>query len=276
VEITKSNSVQPSGYIDIHCHCLPGIDDGPADMLESLHLCKALADDGISKVVATPHQLGRFAEFISPEQIRQKVSLLNESLTDTGFDLSVLPGADVRVDERICKMLELDKILTLADGGKYILLEMPHEIFFDIEPLLRELSSIGVCSIISHPERHPFLSQITRNSPTIPSKWFDYPVYFQITAGSLLGEFGPQAESAAWYFVRTGLASLVASDAHDLRRRRPRMKDAFKIISLRLNRTLANRLCFENPSKVLSNQDIETPRIAGTRARVSDNESIMF
>ncbi len=274
MKIIENNSVPSSGYVDVHCHCLPGIDDGPVEMLESLHLCNALVDDGITTVVATPHQLGRFADFNSSEQIRQKVYLLNQSLAGAGVNLSVLPGADVRVDERIRKMLELGKILTLADGGKYILLELPQEVFLDIEPLLYELSSIGVCGVISHPERHPFLSQVTQNSLAIPPRWFDYPIHFQITAGSLLGDFGPQAESAAWYFVRTGLASLVASDAHDLKGRRPRMKDAFEIISLKLNKMLANRLCVENPARILSSQDIETPYTAG--ARMSDNESIKF
>ena len=99
---------------------------------------------------------------------RQFLSL-NEMLKSNGIDLTVLPGGDVRVDERICQLLEADKILTLADGGKYILLELPHQVFLDIEPLLADLSSMGIQSIISHPERHPVLSKPQRGSFGSPS-----------------------------------------------------------------------------------------------------------
>jgi protein-tyrosine phosphatase len=268
-------------FTDIHCHCLPGVDDGPATMIESVALCHALAKDGFSAVVATPHQLGRFSETNEATQIRQAVSLLNEALDGSGIDLTVLPGGDVRVDERICQLLEADKILTLADGGKYILLELPQEVFLDIEPLLAQLSSLGVQSIISHPERHPVLAkspqgsfdpQMWPSSLGIPPDWFNYPIHLQITAGSLLGHFGPQAQRAGWHFLKSGLASLVATDCHDLTRRRPCMRAAFQVISDQLARWAAKHVCIENPLKVLKGWEIEPLRTVSTR--MSGDESL--
>jgi protein-tyrosine phosphatase len=122
-------------------------------------LCRSLVDDGISTVIATPHQLGRYNDGNEAYKVRQKVAELNRVLESEGVGLKVLAGGDVRVDERICRLLEDDKVLTLGDGGRFILLELPHQIFIDIEPLLIELLSIGVRAVISHPERHFAFSQ---------------------------------------------------------------------------------------------------------------------
>ena len=86
--------------VDIHCHCLPNLDDGPATMLESLGLCRALVDEGITTVIATPHQLGRFSECNEAAQVREAVSILNSELNRNNIDLDVKAGADVRVDDR--------------------------------------------------------------------------------------------------------------------------------------------------------------------------------
>ena len=239
-------------FVDIHCHCLPSIDDGPATRAEALALCKALVDDGITEVIATPHQLGRFNDCNQAPLIREQVSILNEDLKSNGIPLIVLPGADVRVDERICQLLEADKILTLADGGRYILLELPHQVFIDIEPLLFELASMGVQAVISHPERHPGLAK----QPKVLLNWLRQSAYLQITAASLLGEFGPIAQETAWRFLSSGWASLVATDSHNLVARRPRMNAAYKSINTKLGGKIARLVCIENPSRILKGDDI--------------------
>jgi protein-tyrosine phosphatase len=253
-------------YVDIHCHCLPGLDDGPAAMSESLALCRALVNENITTVVATPHQLGRFSECNEAAQVREAVLTLNEKLKSNDIALGVMAGADVRVDERICQLLEADKVLTLADGGKYILLELPHEVFIDIEPLLADLGSMGIQSIISHPERHPGLTK----EPDILAKWLECPAHLQVTAGSLLGCFGSAIEKFGWGLLGSGRASLVATDCHNLDGRRPCMKAAFKRISDRLGETVARLVCIENPLRVLKGQDMAAYSLS-TRMR-SDGE----
>jgi len=240
------------GFVDIHCHCLPGVDDGPATKAEAFALCRALVADSISTVIATPHQLGRFSGCNEPTQVREKVSVFNEELKNSGIALTMMPGADVRVDERICQLLEADKILTLADGGKYILLELPHEVFIDITPLLIELASMGIQVIISHPERHPALV----SQPKELLKWLGHSAHLQITSASLLGQFGSTAQRAAWNLLTSGLSSLVATDSHDIKMRRPCLYAAFKEICSQLGETIANLVCIENPSRVIKGQDI--------------------
>jgi protein-tyrosine phosphatase len=260
------NKLVREHYVDIHCHCLPGLDDGPATMSESLALCRALVNENITTVVATPHQLGRFSECNEAAQVREAVLTLNEKLKSNDIALGVMAGADVRVDERICQLLEADKVLTLADGGKYILLELPHEVFIDIEPLLADLGSMGIQSIISHPERHPGLTK----EPDILAKWLECPAHLQVTAGSLLGCFGSATEKFGWGLLGSGRASLVATDCHNLDGRRPCMKAAFKRISDRLGETVARLVCIENPLRVLKGQDMAAYSLS-TRMR-SDGE----
>ena len=243
-----------SQYVDIHCHCLAGVDDGPDTIEQSLALCSALADDGIAVVVATPHQLGRFSDCNEAAQIRESVSTLNDQLRRTGVPLTVMAGGDVRVDERVCQLLKADKILTLADGGRYILLELPHEIFIDIEPLIVDLAAMGVQAVVSHPERHPAIAA----NPNVLVKWLARGACLQITSASLLGDFGSTVQKAAWRFLGAGWVAFVATDAHDLRGRRPRTRAAFREISAELGETVARRVCIENPLRVLEGRSIQT------------------
>ena len=239
-------------FTDIHCHCLPGLDDGPATMAESLALCRRLVEEGIATVVATPHQLGRFEGCNEAVRVREAVRSLNESLKNSDVPLKVLPGGEVRVDERICELLEADKILTLADSGRYILLELPHQVFIDIEPLLTELASMGIQSVISHAER---IAPLAAQSKVL-LKWLEHSAHLQITASSLVGDFGPEVQRAAWHFLTSGWATLGATYSHDIHARRPRMRAAFGGISARLGKDLAHLVCIENPSRVINAQDI--------------------
>lgn len=248
-------------YVDIHCHCLPAVDDGPATLSESLSLCRALAADCVTDVIATPHQLGRFSDCNEAGQIREQVSALNEQLERNGICLSVVPGGDVRVDERICQLLEADRILTLADGGRYILLELPHEIFIDIEPLLVGLSTLGIRAIISHPERHPIIA----GQPSVLLRWLAQSAHIQVTCASLLGDFGAAAQQAAWHFLTLGWVCFVATDAHDLDGRRPRMKAAYDQIRAKLGDGTARRVCIENPLRVLEGREVLSAYCTNTR-----------
>jgi len=239
-------------FTDIHCHCLPGLDDGPATMAESLALCEGLTAEGISTVVATPHQLGRFEGCNASVKVRAAVCSLNEELTNRGIALEVVPGGEVRVDERICEFLEADEILTLADGGRYILLELPYQVFIDNDPLLAKLASMGIRSIISHAEKIAVLA----TQPRVLLRWLENSTYLQITASSLIGGFGSKIQKVAWHFLTAGWATLVATDSHDANIRRPQMRTAFQSIGKKLGEDIAHLVCIENPSRAVKGQHI--------------------
>jgi len=239
-------------FTDIHCHCLPGLDDGPATTHQSVDLCSKLSEEGIAVVVATPHQLGRFDGRNDAAEIREAASRLNEVLQDRSIPLDVVPGAEVRVDERICQLLKADKILTLADGGRYMLLELPHGIFIDITPLLGELACMGISTIISHPEKNDPLGK----QPDILARWLEYGATTQITASSLTGALGPGVRRAALRMLAKGWVGLVATDAHGSTLGRLRMRAAFEFIAGLFGEGLANLVCVENPARVVNGQDL--------------------
>ncbi len=238
--------------VDIHCHCLPGLDDGPATVEDAVELCRALVADGITTVIATPHQLGRFDGSVSADDIRRTTEELNAALDAAAIPLAVVPGADVRLDERIPQLLDDDRILTLADQGCYVLIELPHDTFINARPLLDKLADRRVTPIFSHPERNFFLA---RNPETLLPLLREGAL-LQVTAGSLLGHFGPAAQAAAWRWLATGAAAIVASDAHDAAERAPCLTQAVEAIARRLGDAVAYRTCVLNPMRVLAGKQI--------------------
>jgi len=239
-------------FADVHCHCLPSLDDGPANVAESLALCRALVADGIATVVATPHQLGRYDGRYDAEAIRQAVAELNMLLDEANIPLDVLPGADVRIDERIVELLDRDRILTVGDRRRTLLLELPHEVFVDPEPLLAELDRAGWNAVITHPERHGFLAQ----HPHVVRRWLAVHPCLQLTAGSLLGGFGGDARQAAWAFLAEPLPLLVATDAHDTASRGPCMTAAYHRLAQSAGPAVARILCIENPRRLLDGREL--------------------
>jgi protein-tyrosine phosphatase len=241
-----------SRSVDIHCHCLPGLDDGPDTLGDAIALCEALVLDGITTVIATPHQLGRYERLNSAQQVRRAVTELAAELVDREVPLEVYPGGDVRVDERLPRLLDEGEIGTAADAGRHLMLELPHELFVDPLPTIELLRDRGLQPIMTHPERHPYLyGSIDR-----PRQWVAGGALLQVTAGSLTGEFGSRAHHHAWQLVLAGLVALVASDAHDALRRRPRMSAALHVLQQKVGREAARRLVIDNPLCVIEGQFI--------------------
>jgi protein-tyrosine phosphatase len=233
-------------FVDIHCHCLPNLDDGPESAEGALALCRLLVADNVGVAVATPHQLGQFENRTDVDDVLETVEWLNQRLATESLDLTVLPGAEVRLDERIGALLAEGKILTLADRNQHVLLELPDDVFIDIETLIFQLEDQGVHIIVAHPERNARLTE----QPRVLERWLGHGVSLQITAASLLGGFGPRAEETAWRLIREGRAVAVATDAHDVRGCRPCMTAAFKRVAEVLGLDLACLLCIHNPSRL--------------------------
>ncbi len=251
-DVRHISPFKPSDFVDVHCHCLAALDDGPKTLSEAVTLCKALVADGVKTAIATPHQLGRFDGCYDAADIRRAVAGLNHELKVCGVPLAVCPGADVRVDERIAQLLRSDLILTLADTGRYILLELPHETLIDLKYLLAELDLIGIRAIISHPERNTVLA----GEPGLVLEWAEYNPCLQITAASLVGEFGQNVRRAAWRFLDMPMAVVVATDAHNTSMRSPRMARAFEMIAINRGVSAARKFCVTDPICILNGQGI--------------------
>lgn len=237
--------------IDLHCHCLPGLDDGPKDLEQSLALCRALVNDGTTVVVATPHQLGRFDRRNHGSAVLEAVAALQHELDTRGIPLLILPGGDVRVDERLPQLLEQGLALPMG-ASQQVLLELPSQTWVAPESVMPQLHDAGYRGVLSHPERYRHVQQ----DPLRAEAWIEQGALLQITAGSLLGDFGPQAMATAWHLVTAGHAHVVASDAHDATARPPRMTPALLALRRRMGLTVARQLCVDHPRELLGDAPV--------------------
>lgn len=238
--------------VDVHCHCLPGLDDGPNSLGEAIDLCRALAEDGVTTVVATPHQLGPYDRLNSAQVIRRAVAEMTDELAGAGVPLQLLPGGDVRVDERLPRLLDEGEIAPTADAGCHLLIELPHDLYVDPLPIIQFLRKRRLQAIMTHPERHRYLAGSIGRIQT----WVMEGAVLQVTAGSLLGDFGRTAYNEAWRLMDMGLVGLVATDAHDTERRPPRFRQAMEIVAQHFGQKTAKQICLENPLKVLQGEPI--------------------
>jgi protein-tyrosine phosphatase len=242
-----------SPLIDLHCHILPGVDDGPASFEESLAMARLAEADGVQAIVTTPH-CDLDTTCPDPNQIRDLTFELNDLLTDEGLRLRVLPGAEVRPTPGLLEALERDQVLTVADRGRFVLIELPsggYPVF--VAELFFRLQVAGITPIIAHAERSDYL----RASPQVLEEMAarGYPI--QVNVGSLLGADGAKVRREALRLVQGGLATVIASDGHGARSRKPVLTPAAK--PLHLSRNAFLRFTFERPLDILRDRRVRQP-----------------
>jgi protein-tyrosine phosphatase len=245
--------------VDIHCHCLAAIDDGPRNAAESLAVCRLLVRDGFTDVIATPHQLGRYDGLNWAVEVRGAVAHLQQMLDREHVPLRVHAGGEVRIDERIPKLLGEGKLLTLGDNGRYLLLELPNSMHIAPETVMRLIQQSGVTNgaaqtatmppyvVLAHAERYDAL----RRDPEAAEAWVHAGAILQVNAPSLLGEGPPDSRAAAMQWLADGWVSVIATDAHSPNTRRPRMTEAIDLIEREFGIDAAQEVCIDNPAELL-------------------------
>jgi protein-tyrosine phosphatase len=245
--------VESSEYFaDIHCHLLPGVDDGAKSWDDALEMASIAYADGIRAVIATPHQLGAYAHNTA-DMIRSKTAELLRQLQSRGIELQLLPGADVRIEPEIVPQLVRGEVLTLADHHRHVLLELPHDLYFPLEKLVDRLQQQGIVAILSHPERNQGLLRQRQRLHGLVERG----CLMQITAGSITGSFGHVCQQMADWMLAHQLVHFIATDAHGPHARRPLMRRAFTCVSEKYGLHLARILCAENPRAVCDGRQVE-------------------
>ncbi|MEM6328919.1 MAG: CpsB/CapC family capsule biosynthesis tyrosine phosphatase [Planctomycetota bacterium] len=246
----------PRGFVDIHCHLLPGVDDGAQDVSEALAMALLAVDEGIEAVIATPHQLGAF-DHNRGDEIRVRAVELQELLDTNGIPLRVLPGADVRIDAGMVQQITDGQVLSLADHRRHVLLELPHELYLPLGPVLDELRGRGMAGVLSHPERNKGILQ----QPSLIEPLVEAGCLMQVTAGSLMGGFGPASQALAEQMCRRGLVHFLATDAHGPKSRRPKLRDAHRRATELAGAEAADLWCREYPRLVAQGSDVPSGRV---------------
>jgi len=236
--------------IDIHCHILPAIDDGPADLQETLEMLRIAAGDGITHIVATPHY--RHGESPTAHDIGEKIALVREEMAKRSIDVELMGGADIRLTYELMEGIEKNEIPTINNSG-YFLLELPDLIPPHLDAFLFEARVKGFAPVITHPERnHSLISsmekiKMLRNAGAL----------FQLTAMSVTGKLGRQIKKFAVQLLKNGYADFIATDAHSTKQRPPLLSKAYRETVGILGKPGADRIFIDNPKSVIENREIE-------------------
>ncbi len=240
--------------IDLHCHIIPGVDDGPAATEEAVAMAMAAVQDGIRTIVATPHStVWAFAG--CEGATRRKVAALGAELASLGVELELLAGIEAHVTPDLPALFARGHVFTL-NASRYILVEFPFDVVPDFgEQTLFELQLRQLVPVIAHPERN---SAIARN-PGILHRLVSRGMLVQVTSGSLLGDFGRRTQQTAELLVAHGLVHIIASDAHSAKWRLPRLSEAAARVAQLIGREAAEAMVTTIPAAILRDEEVTIP-----------------
>ncbi len=236
------------GNVDVHCHILPGLDDGPKEMERSIAMAEMAAADGTTHIVATPHSNFQFA--YDPERI---ASLREQLQLAAGAQPQILIGCDFHLSyENIQDALKNPRKYSL-NGSRYLLVEFPELFNTDaMASVLQQLLNAGLVPVLTHPERNPVFQQ----HRDLAARYIRMGCVLQITANSLTGDFGKIAEKMCFELLDRDLVHLVASDGHATKRRPPLLSAARALVVDRRGEETAAYLCSGNPAAMILDAEL--------------------
>jgi protein-tyrosine phosphatase len=234
--------------IDIHCHLLPQVDDGPKSWDAAVEMCRIAAHDGITHAVATPHANDRYAYdrvYLS--------SLLAQLQEKTGPALRLSLGCDLHLSyENLERVLEEPHSYTIGETN-YLLVELSNfSVPIQLTDCFVRLGDRGLTPILTHPERNPILQQ----SPQRILEWAEQGCLVQVTASALTGSWGERSESIARWLLDRAAVHVLASDAHDAKRRVPILSQARDVAEEIVGAEYALALVEGNPGAIVNGQPI--------------------
>jgi protein-tyrosine phosphatase len=231
--------------IDIHCHILPGIDDGPSEMQESIKMAEIAARDGITKIVATPHIKNTLHPVSS---IRNSIARLNKRLADLGISIEIMQGADVNA------MLDVSLLKGYTiNNTQYILVEFPHShLPNSMREVLFKMMVQGYRPIITHPERNVSVIR----DPRVLIELINGGVLAQITADSITGTFGIDIQECSRYLLKKNMIRFIATDAHSSHHRKPVLSQGLKAAEKIIGKEKALKLVTVNPEAVVKGKPL--------------------
>ncbi|WP_221567176.1 tyrosine-protein phosphatase [Alkalihalobacillus sp. TS-13] len=251
--------------IDIHCHILPGVDDGAATLEHSIEMARKAVDEGITTIIATPHHNAHFQN--SSSMIEKDIIDLNHAFEQEGINLKILPGQEPRINADLLKQLENQEVLTLCNQKKYVHIELPsNHIPKYTQSLLYEIQLQGLTPIIVHPERN---IEIVEN-PDMLFELVNDGVLTQVTSSSLIGNFGKNIQKFSRQLIEHELTHFIASDAHNISSRAFHLRGAYeqveKDFGIKARYQLQeNPMLLVNGEKIMSNppQPIKKKKFLG-------------
>ncbi|HKD63243.1 MAG TPA: CpsB/CapC family capsule biosynthesis tyrosine phosphatase [Candidatus Acidoferrales bacterium] len=250
--------------IDIHCHILPGLDDGPGSMQTSIDMAEMAIADGITHVIGTPH--AHADHVFDPVKIKERRDEL-QALFEGRLILAT--GCDFHLSYENLEDIRFDPQRYTLNQKNYLLVEFAD---FSIPPsldqALHNLQLAGLVPIVTHPERNPLI----RSQPERLFKWLEQDCYVQVTAQSLLGRFGRSAQECSKRWLADGAVHFIASDAHNVTSRPLRLKETFEWVAKTHGEDVARALLVHNPRAAFEGQPLPfVPEISEDSPGKSDS-----
>ncbi len=223
-----NNTENKRRVIDIHCHILPGIDDGSDSWETSMEMMRIAWADGITDMIATPHfKAGRHNA--SPSRVKELAGELQKRVNNEGMDIKIYTGNEIMYFSEAADMLDAGDILTLCDSD-YVLVEfLPGDNFMHISSGLDGLRYMGFEPILAHVERYECMLRDIKNVQELARK----DINMQVNASSLTGALGAKVKKAVIKMLDEGYIDFIGTDAHDTGRRSPQMSKCIKVLSRR-------------------------------------------
>jgi protein-tyrosine phosphatase len=241
--------------IDLHCHILPGIDDGASSIADSIALLRLAAADGITHMVATPHiNPGYFDN--NRNTINQALVQVRSAITQEQIAISVAAAAEVRLTADLMPAIEQQQLPFIGEwqGQKLLLLELPpSHVPPGSDKLVKWLAQRNITVMIAHPERN----REVQADLAILDSFVRLGCLFQLTASSLLGDLGERHQQTALHLVKKRLYHVMASDCHNVQRRPPKLTASLTEVAKVSSQDYAESLVLNNPRLITASLDFQ-------------------
>lgn len=239
--------------VDLHSHILNDIDDGSKSLQDSLEILRKYLEEGIKKVVLTPHYIENSKYNIENKEKIELFNKLNEEVRKQNIDIELYLGNEVYVASNIIELLKNNKIMTI-NNSRYILIEL-NMINEDpnVKDIIYNLRLDNIIPIIAHPERYEYIKKDIKKAKQL----VNYGALLQINKDSLFGKYGKEAEKTAKKLVKNKLVHFVGTDIHSLNGKLYSISKFKKLLYRLGKREYIDEILEENSIKVLNNEEIK-------------------
>lgn len=237
--------------IDLHCHILPGVDDGSKTLEESLEMARIAESEGIKKIINTSHYHPDF-EYIMGSALLDEVDKFNKTLKENNIDIEVFIGNELYYSDNLLEYIQKKEFFTL-NNSRYLLIEFsPTNFPKHIGDIVYELKIRGYVPILAHVERY----RAVHEDINLIKNAIEEGALIQINASSITGKGPKEFEKTCNDLIKRNMVHFVGTDAHSSTRRRPLIKEAYNIVCSKYGESLANELFELNAQKVLNDEEI--------------------
>ncbi len=246
-----NNIDELQGYIDMHCHIIPHVDDGAKSSEQALNMVSIAYKNGIRTMIATPHyEVGRYEE--NKEEIEKNFQKIKELVARKYPDFNLFLGQEIFYSYGVVDALNENRIFTMADSG-YVLVEFsPNDKLDYIEKGLFEIVNAGYMPILAHVERYDEVMKSERNVERL----VDAGIYIQTNASTVDGSRGWWMQRKVLKMIKDGLIHFISTDAHSDGKRSPKVSDCIDILRKKTDEETVELLLRENALHVIKDEQI--------------------